>query len=211
MKYYVYTLYCPKNKTIRYIGKTNDLRLRYNQHCSTIRGITRTINWIKHLKSLNLKPIMEVLEEYNNHDDCLLGEIYWISQFKQWNYELYNHTSGGEKGTTNPITDEHKLKIKNTLVERYKNQEHHLKGKSLSKEHKAKMSKSNNRIPSYGFKGKKHTTVRKKVQMTKPDNTIENFDSVLEGSIKYNINPGSISNNCLGKSKSAGGYKWNYI
>ena len=41
--------------------------------------------------------------------------------------------------------------------------------------------------------------------------TNEIFESILEASIKYNINKKSISNNCRGKSKSAGGYHWKYV
>lgn len=40
--------------------------------------------------------------------------------------------------------------------------------------------------------------------------TGEIFHSILEASNKYNINKDSISNNCRGKSKTAGGYRWSY-
>lgn len=40
--------------------------------------------------------------------------------------------------------------------------------------------------------------------------TGEIFHSILEASDKYNINKKSISNNCRGKSKTAGGYRWSY-
>ena len=41
--------------------------------------------------------------------------------------------------------------------------------------------------------------------------TKEVFNSIKEASMKYNLNGTSISNCCKGKSKTAGGYHWEYI
>lgn len=54
---------------------------------------TYSATWIRKLLSLNLLPIMVVLEEVTTKEESEEREIYWISQFSN----LTNLTIGGEK------------------------------------------------------------------------------------------------------------------
>lgn len=213
MSFYLYTLAHPITKEIRYIGKTNNLTLRYNRHCSPEDQQSHRISWLKSLKSKGLRPLMEVLEEFNCEDTCYESEIYWIAQFKIWGFDLVNTHEGGRTSYSNPMSEETKLKVSQTLRERYSKQEHHLKNKPHTKEQKKQRSNRLKGIkPSCSFKGKKHgKSVRKSVEVYKNNILIDTLDSVFEASIKYNVNAGSISNVCLGKAKTAKGYTFKYL
>jgi hypothetical protein len=98
MEYYIYTLSDPISNQIKYVGKTKDLKDRLKRHMSDSylnESLTLKNNWLKKLKSNNLKPIMEVLDQgdENNIDDL---EIYWIEQLKAWGIKLKNGTKGGD-------------------------------------------------------------------------------------------------------------------
>lgn len=95
MKTYIYTLEHPISGEIRYIGKTNSLERRLHYHCTVgIKSNNKLGNWLKFLKKLKLKPIINILDETEFNWQLL--EIYWISQFKTWGFNLLNHTEGGE-------------------------------------------------------------------------------------------------------------------
>ena len=91
---YIYSLCDPTTKEIRYVGKTNNIKYRYNCHISS-KLKTHCSNWIQSLKSKNLLPKMELLDECNENNWIQL-EQYWISQCKTWGFNLTNHTIGGE-------------------------------------------------------------------------------------------------------------------
>lgn len=133
IKIYIYTLSDPETKEIRYVGKTNNLKSRYNNHIShNIK--THCCNWIKSLKKRNLLPIMEVIEKAND-DNWVEREQFWISQFNN----LTNQTIGGEglcgiKASdetkelmsknrigkfTNKLSEEDVLEIRKLLLEGY--------------------------------------------------------------------------------------------
>ena len=47
-------------------------------------------------------------------------------------------------------------------------------------------------------------------KIEKVDNLIREYYSVGQASRETEVRQGSISNNCLGRTKSAGGYIWKY-
>ena len=95
----IYTLSDPITQEIRYIGKTNkELVNRWYSHCSNYklsREKSYKNSWILSLKKLGLKPKIELLEEVLE-SEWQFWEIYWISQFKNWGFNLTNMTKGGE-------------------------------------------------------------------------------------------------------------------
>lgn len=110
MDYFIYTLSDPISKEVKYIGKTKNLKDRLQRHmtpCNLKQTWQSKTKWLKYLKNNNLKPIMELLDvgDENNIDQL---EIYWISQFKSWGFNLKNETIGGQ----NPTPKGTKLKEK---------------------------------------------------------------------------------------------------
>jgi len=98
---YIYTLSDPLTKMIRYVGKTNNLKIRFKDHCAC-KSKTWCRNWILGLREIGLKPIMEVIEEYPQDEpqQWEFAERFWISYFRFLGFELTNLESGGGSGKT---------------------------------------------------------------------------------------------------------------
>lgn len=62
--FFVYCLACPTTLEIRYIGITNNPRRRYANHFCVKSENTWKKNWVKQLRSRELKPIMLFLEKH---------------------------------------------------------------------------------------------------------------------------------------------------
>lgn len=96
---YIYTLTDPRTNQVRYVGKTNNIKQRYNAHLNKARKHQiHMFNWVNQLKKEGLKPIMEIIDEVPI-EEWIFWETYWISQFLTWGFKLINYTNGGE-GTT---------------------------------------------------------------------------------------------------------------
>jgi predicted GIY-YIG superfamily endonuclease len=91
---YIYTL--SDGKSIRYIGKSDNPQDRLKEHIKKSKNCkTRKDKWILSLLEKNEKPTIEILEEIES-ENWESSEIYWISQFKTWGFDIVNGTEGGE-------------------------------------------------------------------------------------------------------------------
>lgn len=97
---FIYLLKDPRNNFIRYIGKSNNPKLRLYGHCnkSNLNNSYKS-RWIKVLKAFNLKPILEIIEEIPIKE-WRTRERYWIKYYLSIGYKLTNTTDGGD-GLTN--------------------------------------------------------------------------------------------------------------
>lgn len=98
---YIYCLSDPRTGDVRYIGKTNQPKLRLYGHLTEKGRRTRKYFWIRSLQRIGLKPILEILEEFPEESGDALwpdAERYWITMFGFWGYKLCNHDSGGNSG-----------------------------------------------------------------------------------------------------------------
>lgn len=126
---FIYTLCHPITKEVRYVGKANNIKQRLYSHIKEINKYSsHKNNWIKSLINEGLKPEITVLDEIP-FDDWIYWEKYWITQFKQWGFNLTNLSEGG----MGPIGVKHSVKTRAKM------------GKSrlgipLTPEHKAKIS-----------------------------------------------------------------------
>lgn len=92
----IYVLIDPRDGKVRYVGKANNVTQRYQAHLNRARKHqTHKKNWVMQLKKEGLKPIMEVIDIVSI-DEWQYWEIYWISQMKQWGFDLVNYTNGGD-------------------------------------------------------------------------------------------------------------------
>lgn len=85
-------------KHVRYVGiTTRNTSTRMVEHLRATDKTHRD-NWIRQLRSENLQPSLEVIDEYPDISKRDLGVIerYWIAQFKAWGFSLTNGTSGGD-------------------------------------------------------------------------------------------------------------------
>jgi group I intron endonuclease len=124
-KVYIYSLSCPKTSKIRYVGKTNDVDVRLYHHINkSLKKGKKTHNqcWINSLVKESHLPQLEILDVVPK-DEWRFWEMYWISQVKQWGYDLTNSTEGGDGVDSNKgrvLSDEHKQKISDGIKQAHK-------------------------------------------------------------------------------------------
>lgn len=93
----IYILIDPRNNQVRYVGQSNNPKLRLNKHIQyskCIKRPNRNTSWIKSLLNENLKPIMEVIDTVP-FNEWEFWERHYISLYKTWGFKLNNHTNGG--------------------------------------------------------------------------------------------------------------------
>jgi len=211
---YIYTLSDSDTKEIRYVGKTINPSQRERAHFNNLKGINLRVNWIKSLKTLQKKPLLEVVDIVSP-DDWEFWEKYWISQFKQWGFRLVNTTDGGEKGKSFKHTENAKKKISIAQTGRKMHKawrnaiSQGRKGMKFDDEHRKNLSiarQKNISNPSYiepwskkvvqidAFSGKKMKT----------------FNSISEAEDKTGANNSTITACCKGRRKISKGFYWCY-
>lgn len=106
-KVYIYVLKDPKTGDIRYVGLTrfpvkrlnNEVNYPHTKHLK---------NWVNSLKSVGLKPTMEIVEESEEGAACGV-ERKWITEMRSRGCRLINYTDGGERGYK--CTDEYRAAV----------------------------------------------------------------------------------------------------
>jgi hypothetical protein len=205
----IYYLHCGDNIPF-YVGKTTGkIKNRQNAHQNVIK---RNI-------------LLEVIDIVDNQD-WRFWEKYLIEQFKQWGFNLTNKNKGGggvtnhtketkflmsniHKGLAKPMNEITKKKISNThknrvLTKNWKeNISNGLKGRKFTQEWKDKI-KNNTKN-----KGGKPV-----LQFDKNNIFIKEFPTSAEAEEYLREDKNRLSRNiancCLGKTKSAYGYKWTF-
>lgn len=225
---FIYSLSDPRTNQIRYIGKANNPKARLVNHCNPARyRPTYKFNWIKELRGLGLKPILEILDEVPL-DNWQFWEKFWIQLIKTWGFSLVNYTDGGDgltygnqtsfkkghrtwnEGTAKPKTlkgnvgktpESIKNHFKKGSIPWNKNKKGYStskKGSKISDEVKKKISKS--------LIGNESAKKRPVKQYDKNMNLISEFESVTQAKLITGIK--SIGNAITGRAKTAGGYIW---
>lgn len=163
MKYFVYKIINNLSGKI-YIGKTNNLELRWKNHIKVARGGKESYSI--HFQAIHaaIKKYSEnnftlsIIKECDSELESLQEEIKIISDMKQSGIKLYNLTNGGEgllgyKHTdsaknkisnylrTRQLTDQNKLNMSNAQTERWKTRSRI--GKPCSNETKLQISIAN--------------------------------------------------------------------
>jgi len=108
---FIYALVDPRNGDIRYIGKANNARLRFNSHMFDLARTKKT-NWIKSLIKIGLKPELLIIDEVLI-SEWVFWEMHYISLFRFYGFKLTNATDGGESGSLkgHVVTKETKDKL----------------------------------------------------------------------------------------------------
>lgn len=93
---YIYTLSDPKTLEVRYVGQTNDINRRLNDHLSSSVNEnsdsynTYKSNWIRKILRIGDKPIINVIDESENLDGSNYLEKYYIEKYTKDGYKLTN-------------------------------------------------------------------------------------------------------------------------
>jgi group I intron endonuclease len=142
--YRIYTLAHPITLEIVYVGQTRTtLIARLIRHYSSCLSRTSNIyKWIKELRDNNLVPIIELLEEVDSSQKDI-AEIFWISQLRNWNFNLLNQNIGGQgnHGYKHP-EERRKLISENNIGKKGQVGIHYHSEESLEKMRQAKLGKS---------------------------------------------------------------------
>lgn len=108
----IYSLEDPDTNEIRYIGKTvKSLPSRLTNHIYTAKKINNhRCNWIKSIVKKGKKPLIKIIDSCDWKESAEL-EIYWITQFKNWGFNLVNSTEGGEGNLGFKLSKERRDKL----------------------------------------------------------------------------------------------------
>ena len=154
--------------------------------------------------------------EYCDIDELDEREEYYISLYNTIN-NGYNCESGGHENKI--ISDEVKRKLSEAMKGKRCGENHPMWGRHLTEEHKRKLSEAN--------KGENNPMHRKHrddetidkirlshskpvIQFTKEGTFVAEYESALVAKNITGIDSSNISKCCLGKLKTAGGFKWTY-
>lgn len=131
---FIYTISDPITNSVRYIGKTIDIKNRLRDHIKRSKNNkTHKDKWISSLIKQGHKPVILILDIVNK-EDWIFWEKFYISLFKGWGFNLVNHTEGGDGGSFIKHTEETKLKISKSHLGK--------KRQPFTEEHKKNISKS---------------------------------------------------------------------
>ena len=196
-KVFFYTLSDPETKEIKYIGKTwTNFSKRLAGHISESkrsvtkfeRGITKRkpsklYRWVNDLTKRGLRPEIELLsEEYRENWE--LSEINWISQFKEWGFDLVNTSNGGYGSKGQERTEETKKRIS--------------------------IANKGTKPAPQAIQASIEYNSKKVKQYTKEMELVKEWYSSKIASKKLNINQNAIYEMLRGKTKTAGGFIWIY-
>lgn len=188
-----------------YVGKTSStLNKRVPQH--------------KLKFGLNIK--IEELDVVENNS-WKFWESYWIEQFRQWGFKLKNKNKGG--GGTNNHSEITKSKIRKKWLEKSSKEKEIINNKRREGNiGKAKPNAGRKKFTSeqiekakiysrfsnsdWSDKCKKPILMLNKIT----GETIQEFQSVTEAANYIGVTQPTLSGCLIGRTKTAGGYKWKY-
>lgn len=98
---YIYEISDPLTDVPRYVGQTVNLTARKATHIRAARANTNKGNWkllsfIKALLNDGYKPIFTIIDCVQD-SEADRAEIYWIEQYRNWGFEIFNIHLGGQK------------------------------------------------------------------------------------------------------------------
>jgi hypothetical protein len=237
-KVYIYGLVDKSKNELKYIGKSINPQSRYRKHLQdSYKKISYKDNWIYSSLLKNEKPELLIIDEVNE-DNWVFWEKHYISYYKSIGCKLTNISEGGDNPPSalgRKWTPEQLKRIsennkgKKRSEETKKNISLSKKGKpiphlnngikrSLSHRNKLSLSLRGRTSPNKGRKydeehskklSKSHSHQKKEIiQLTLDNKVIKIWESISEAKKEYKNN--HISECCLGKIKTAAGYKWKY-
>lgn len=138
---FIYALLDPDTKKVRYVGKAKNPKNRLKQHMWRARGVSDNMhvhNWIRKLEQFGKRPELEVLDEVSAAE-WEFWEREYIRVFRAIGFNLTNTSDGGDYAFD--------WTGKKQSPETIENRVSKLRGRPLSAEHRATISKAKRGIP----------------------------------------------------------------
>lgn len=122
MEVKIYVLIDPITLKIRYIGRTkNSLNIRLTSHIVKSKFKKNYKDcWVNSLVQKGYKPIIKLFKTINGWEESYKYEQSLINKSLNYGFNLVNLHDRGIGGLNRNITKEQKIKISNTLKQRYK-------------------------------------------------------------------------------------------
>lgn len=99
--YTIYALKCPLSDEIKWVGRTKDIKRRYQAHCyNSQRENPKKIEWIKYLIFKQIKPILIILKELQLDEDSNFWENYYINFYRK---TTFNYSNGSPVKRGRPL------------------------------------------------------------------------------------------------------------
>lgn len=168
MSYYTYLHKRPDNGLVFYVGCGNKSRPR-NFNC-------RTKYWFDVVEMVG-KPIVEIVSEWATQNDAWEHEKVLIRRFREIGHPLVNQSDGGKTPVGVIKSEETRKKQGMTLSMKTRGKDNPMFGKTLSVEHRKKLSDS--------LSGKNHPQYGKPVR----EETKAKISSALIGRFSGSKNP----------------------
>ncbi len=230
---FIYSLSHPITKDVRYIGKSNRPRNRFNNHLNEVSS-SRKSRWVQSLRRNGLIPEFHIVDEVPVLE-WEFWERHYISLFESWGFDLTNLNEGGAGAIGKPTSEETKQKQRIAKLGKKQTPEHIEKvrqsqlgkkqpleaikktaaanrGRKNSQEMKDKLSAL--------FKGKKRdpeavlkmaeTNKRPVLQYSLSGEFIKEYPSIKDAKNELAPTNNGLSCHLKGKRKSWQGYKWEY-
>lgn len=188
-----------------YIGQTiGSIVRRWREHCSKGSCCPFISRAIQKYGKENFT--IEQIDVASDRQELDKKEVYWIAYYDSLVPNGYNLTSGGE--TNKNISED----VKRKISEAHRGEKNPMFGKRISEEHRRKISEANKGIEwskerRLKITGSKHPKARKVLCVE----TGEIFECINSASASKNLNYRNISNVCIGRRKTCGGFHWRYV
>lgn len=226
---YIYTLSHPITGEVRYIGKSDNVDLRFRNHLwekprKSPNGklvTTHKLNWIQQLRKQGLKPTVDIIDTIP-FTEWPFWECHYIDLYKSWGFNLTNTAKGGYGGVymygeTNPAKrPESRKKISEKKIGELNamyGKEPWNKGLTKHTSETIRLRTEQQLKNKIGFqKGHKAVCV---VQFDTENNFVAEYKSRKEAAVTTGTIPTAISMCCLQKIISTTAhdgkkYKWEY-
>lgn len=208
-----------------YIGSSNRGSLRLDEHRRRLRN-GKHVN--KHLQSSwnrngEKSFLFEIVEYVEDVSILIEREQYWLDYYFE-KFDMYNirKTADRNTGVTHSeetllllrkISDKHfeengHKPVYEFWVERYGEDIADKKMEDYRTKHSERVSGEKN--PMYGKIGALNPNIKRIGQFMKDGTFVREWDGIILASREMSILAQNISECCLGKRKSAGGYVWKF-
>lgn len=95
----IYQLVDPRDGSVRWVGRTHDMKARLVEHLCNTRGANvAKKEWIRELRSAGLQPVVELIEEVHEYR-ASERERYWIQFYRAEGEPLLNRGPAGRQST----------------------------------------------------------------------------------------------------------------
>ena len=225
MESIIYRILNTKNNKV-YIGSTNRGYHRLYEHKKRLKS-GKHVN--KHLQSSwdrnsENSFLFEIIEYVDDENNLIEREQYWLDYYFE-RCDMYNIRKTADRNTGLKHSKETLLLLKNISNKHFEENGHksvyefwlESYGKDIADEkmsdYKNKHSDrvSGEKNPMYGKIGELNPNLKKIGQFLKDGTFIKEWNGIVIASKELSIFSQNISECCLGKRKSAGGYIWKFL